>query len=181
MSSPFELFVAVIIMTFVVIIGTQMLDASQKQVCLSSIDRELTKFKINLEDTVNMQSATKFEFRPDNCYNESRAISRIFLFNDSQTCGARCGISGVDSCFILVFNASDLPNGFREKCLNIPPYTTFLGSNDSACNTAQTDLAGYDPISPVGDQGVNLTPGSYILRNVSTSAESYSSICIFRR
>ena len=47
MSSPFELLVAIIIMSFVVIIGSQMLANVNDQVCLAGIDKELTEFKEN--------------------------------------------------------------------------------------------------------------------------------------
>lgn len=181
MSSPFELFVAVVIMTFVVIIGTQMLDVSQKQVCLASIDREVTKFVVNLEDSANNRTASRFEFRPDNCYNESQAIARIFRFDDAQICGAKCNIAGMSSCIVLIFHASDIPGGNIEKCIRIPPYTTFLQTNDSRCSTVGDDLNVYLPIFPVGDMGDNLVQGSYVIRNVSTAAEKFPSICMFRR
>jgi hypothetical protein len=179
MSSPFELMVAVIIMTFVIIIGTQMLNQSQDQVCLASIDRELTEFKINLEDTTNSRSATKFDFRPDNCYNQNEAVVKIFRYADSATCGAKCGISGVNSCYVLLFSTNDIANGFKEKCINIPTYATFLGS-DSQCSPGP-DLEGFSPILAVGEDGENLTPGTYALRNVSSASEAYPSVCIFRR
>lgn len=182
MSSPFELFVAVIIMTFVIIIGTQMLNQSQEQVCLTSIDRELTEFKINLEDTVNSRSATRFEFRPDDCYNEAKAVVKIFRYNDAATCGSKCGVSGVESCFVLLFNASDISQGHREKCINIPAYTTFLGGSlgKDLCGVG-ADLQGFGPIFPVGTDGENLTPASYALRNVSDASETYPSICVYKR
>ena len=182
MSSPFELLVAVIIMTFVIIIGTQMLGATQKGICAASVDRELTKFKINIESTANDRSANKFEFRPDNCYNESKAITKIQQFNTPAECGARCGIAGLNSCFVLFFYAPDLPGqNIPPKCLNISQYTTFIGQNDSKCSTANQELAGFNPIVPVGSSTDNIFPGTYALRNVSSAGETYPSVCVFWR
>jgi len=192
MSAPFELLVAVIIMTFVVIVGTQMLETSQKQVCLSSVDREITEFSLNLKEAAVNRTVTKFDFRPDNCYNENRAISAIVLFNDSDACGVRCGLSGVESCFVFIFAAEDIPNGYRQKCIEIPSYTTFLGQ-DTKCDTTSNELEGYLAINPMGDGATNfvmigntsvntnakILAGSYIIKNVADAAKTYPDVCVF--
>lgn len=192
MSAPFELLVAVIIMTFVVIIGTQMLETSQKQVCLASVDREITEFTLNLKEAAVNRTVTRFDFRPDNCYNENKAISTIVLFNDAHSCGVRCGLSGVESCFVFIFAAEDIPNGYRQKCIEIPSYTTFLGT-DTKCATNTDELAGYLPISPIGDGASNIVlvnntavntnatirSGNYIIKNVASAAQTYPDICVF--
>lgn len=181
MSSPFELFVAVIIMTFVVIIGTQMLNVSQQRICLSSIEGELSEFENNLQETANNRTATRFEFRPQNCYNESESIVRIFRFDDSVVCGAKCGTSGMRTCHVLVFNTSDIPGGYIEKCLRISSNTSFAELNDPRCSTDELGLEGFTQIVPMGESGNNIFSGSYALRNVSTAAQTYPSICVFRR
>ncbi len=177
MSAPFELLVAVIIMTFVVIIGTQMLELSQKQVCLSSVDREISKFVINLQNSANNRSVVKFEFRPDNCYNESKTVSKIFLFSDSHSCASRCGLSGIESCFVFVFNSADIPDGFRQKCIAIPAYTTFLGVDDKCDTTGE--FSGYLPINPLADGSSIILPGSYVIKNVASAAQTYPELCVY--
>lgn len=181
MSSPFELFVAVIIMTFVVIIGTQMLNVSQEQICLASIEGEISKFENNLQETANNRTATRFEFRPQTCYNENTATARIFRFNDSVVCGAKCGTSGMQTCHVLVFYTSDIAGGYIEKCLRISPNTSFVELTDGRCSAADFGLEGFTQIFPFGDSGNDLLSGTYALRNVSTAAQTYPSICIFRR
>jgi len=177
MSSPFELLVAIIIMSFVVIIGSQMLAASQEQVCLSSVGKEITEFKLMLEDTAIRRGSNKFEFRPDDCFNQNTAIIKIEKYNSTTQCGAKCGLP-TESCFVLIFNAPDVANGFIQKCLNLPVYTTFVNEPND-CPT--DDLDGYVAIDPtIMDEG-GIRPGSYVLQNVAPAAKTYPNICVFRK
>ncbi len=177
MSAPFELLVAIIIMGFVVIIGSQMLTASQNQICRSGIDKELTEFKSFLEDTTQKKSTNKFTFIPEDiCFNTSQATIRIAKYADTKICASKCPFSA-GSCFVLMFSAN-LPNNqggmLIEKCLNIPEYTNFTTSDE--CNTG-SDLSskGYKPINP----GDDLPLGQYVLKSVSLIGQSYPSICVF--
>ena len=180
-NSPFELLVAVTIMTFVIIIGSQMIAATNDQVCLAEVEKELTEFKLNIENvSSNSGSSIKFDFRPNqkNCFNENNAIIKIVKYTDSKRCGAVCD-KAVNSCFVLIFSASDLANGFKSKCLNLPIFTSFV-KDGTNCPTNDAALAGYKPTNPsVGDLG--LRSGSYILRNVAPAAKTYPFICTYRR
>jgi len=53
-AAPFELLVAIIIMTFVIIVGTQMLNRVNEQVCINHVESEMSKFVNYLEETANM-------------------------------------------------------------------------------------------------------------------------------
>ena len=179
MSAPFELLVAMIIMAFVVIIGTQMIANTENQMCLLSIEKELTEFKSNIEETVAKKASVKFDFRPEDCFNERKVTIKLHQFiDDPTTCAARCG-DPRDSCFIIFFSAPNLSNGYKQKCLDIAEYTTFLGV-DEACDTSGT-LEGYKAMTPIGDAADNLLPGTYVLRDVSSAGNAYPKICIFRR
>jgi hypothetical protein len=194
MSSPFELFVAIIIMTFVIIIGTQMLASANANACMASIDRELIEFKQMLEDTAQRRSQNKFEFRPDDCFNQNQATIKIVKYTQPSQCSVACG-KPMQYCWAMVFSAPDLTNGFKKKCLNLPQYTTFTDS-PTICKTTDEQLKGYKAIDPTEEitstdgtnpeDGINFTttnlkPGSYILRNVAGAGKTYPEMCVFRK
>ncbi|MBT4192613.1 MAG: hypothetical protein HOE11_04860 [Candidatus Diapherotrites archaeon] len=179
MSAPFELLVAMIIMAFVVIIGTQMIANTETQMCLLSIDKELTEFKLSIEETAQKKASVKFDFRPEDCFNEKKVTIKLHQFiDDPATCAARCG-DPRDSCFIIFFSAPNLSNGYKQKCLDIAEYTTFLGE-DADCATTGA-LEGYTAMKPIGDAADVLLPGTYVLRDVSPAGNAYPKICVFRR
>jgi len=170
-SAPFELFVAIIIMTFVVLIGSQMIFNANTNVCLNSIDKAMTEFKGKLEETANQKSSTQFMFQPDKCFDAKKAKISIEKFNTTRQCSAKCG-KPWDSCFVLSFSSSELA-AYREKCLNLPQYTTFYSALDSAMCP---DIEHYTAISPANG-GIKL--GSYILKNVSSIGETWPKVCVY--
>jgi hypothetical protein len=178
MSAPFELFVAVIIMAFVIIIGSQMLSAANREVCVNNIDKQLSDFKSNIENTANYKNSTKFLFEnPDKCFNEKNAkINITHVAKNARLCALVCG-RAEESCFILNFVISK--DGIsKQKCLNINKFTTFMtGETTSACDSATLGVDGYVAISPEN----SLPTGSYILRNVSNPGEPFPKVCTFYR
>jgi hypothetical protein len=178
-NSPFELLVAIIIMGFVIIIGSQMISATNDQVCLANVEKAMAEFVIKLEDTASFRTSNKIDFRPvtNNCYTESKAIMKIDVIrDDARLCSAACG-RAVNSCFIMTFQSPEIANGFKRKCLNLPIYTSFVeGTTD--CPTTETALQSYDPITPTGG---NIVSGSYILRNVAPAGQTYPKICTYFR
>jgi len=175
MSAPFELFVAVIIMGFVIIIGSQMIGTANANVCINSVDKAMGEFKGHLEETVNQKSSSKFFFQPEKCFDMKKTKISIDKISNSRTCAAKCG-KPYNSCFVMSFYSSDLANGYIDKCLNLPTYTSFFSSDYSATCLAVGELEGYVAIDPANG-GIKL--GSYVLRNVSSAGDTYPKICIF--
>ena len=173
-SAPFELFVAVIIMSFVIVIGYQVLEEVKKQVCLNSVDKEMTTFKYNLEDTVNRKSSTKFLFSPEgDCFSSKGTIMKIQTETNPKVCDARCGYPA-DVCFVMTFMNPKVSNAFKVKCLDLPQYTNFP---TELCNSGGGDeLTTYTPIDPMNGQ---LLPGLYALRNISAAGETYPKVCVY--
>jgi hypothetical protein len=171
-SAPFELFVAIIIMTFVIIIGIQMLNNIQAQVCMASVDKELTEFKSKIEDTANNMASNKFYFAPQRCFNESKAKIKIETLTNTKQCSAKCG-TPIDRCFTIMFYTPDVPNGYKDKCLNLPTYTSFL-EGSGRCQ-AIDDVAGYDVIDP--RDAIKL--GQYVTRNIAEAGDTYPKMCVF--
>jgi len=171
-SAPFELFVAIIIMSFVIVIGIQMLNNVQAQVCMASVDKELTEFKSKIEDTANNMASNKFFFLPERCFNENDAIIKIETLSNTKQCSAKCG-TPVDKCFTIMFYTPDVPNGYNDKCLNLPTYTSFL-EDEETCK-AIDDVAGYDVVDPRDE----IRLGQYVTRNVAQAGDTYPKICVF--
>lgn len=175
-AAPFELFVAVIIMTFVVIVGYQALTKVNNEVCLNTVDREMTVFKVNLEGAVNLKNQTKINFRPDSkCFSSKSAIMKIESEQDRRVCSARCGQPS-DSCFIMTFSNPEVANGFKQKCLELPQYTSFV-TLDNCSESSGTELATYTPIDPQRDGQIRI--GSYVFKNISPAGDTYPKICVY--
>jgi len=75
-----------------------------------------------------------------------------------------------------MFSTIDSPSIYKEKCLKLPVYTSFVKGSD--CSTVDdTKLSGFDPIDPT--EGIGL--GNYFFKNVSKSGETYPKICMFHK
>lgn len=171
-SAPFELLVAVIIMSFVVIIGSQMLSAANREVCVNNIDKELSEFKTMLEKTSSFKTSTKFNFEnPDNCFNEKNAEIRIEkVIKNPKLCSAIC-LSADNTCHIMNFIISK--SGItKQKCLNLSQFTVF---RSDGCDETGQELQGYYAVDP----SKNLPIGNYILRNIAKSGDTYPVICTY--
>lgn len=178
MSAPFELFVAVIIMAFVIIIGSQMLATVNREVCVNNIDKQLSDFKVNIQNTANYKNSTKFFFEnPEKCFNEKEAkINVQHITKNSRLCSLICG-QAVDDCYYLNFVLSK-DGVSKQKCLSISKFSTFLTATagDGCNNSILGD--GHDGYNAINPQ-LSLPIGNYVLRNISKPGEAYPKICTF--
>lgn len=176
-AAPFELFVAVIIMTFVVIVGYQALTKVTTEVCLNSVDKAMSDFKTSLEGTVKMKSQNKLFFHPEeSCFISKQTIMKIEVVSERQVCAARCG-SPMDTCFVMTFSNPNIANAFKQKCLELPPYTNF--DPDMCAGAVDSELSGqgYSPIRPMEAGQIGI--GSYVFKNISPAGDTYPKVCIF--
>lgn len=195
MSAPFELLVAVVIMGFVVIIGTSLLGQIQMQVCKNNNDKEIEKFISNLHNTADYRSNSKFAFTLDKCFNENKATIGIQVekasASSSANCNAVCGTPS-ERCHIMVFYTADIPDGLIRKCINIPEFTSFETNLGDPCPVVTEGGIPYTLVSPEltsirpGSTIVNegqplLKSGTYIFKNVSTVGEETPRVCIYYR
>lgn len=176
-SAPFELFVAVTIMAFVIIIGYQTLERVNQEVCLSTVEREMTNFKVNLEDTVSRKSQNKIYFSPDpKCFSSKDTVMKIEVEKNKSVCAARCSYPS-DTCYVMTFQNPNIANAFKQKCLDLPKYTSFV--DDRELCEVTPDMEGYFPIKPM-DSG-QIVIGSYIFRNISPAGETFPKVCVFHK
>ena len=143
--------------------------------CLHSVDREMTEFKLAIEDSAARMNSSPFYFRPESsCLSQlSNLSSIIYLEKLSAVCDKVCGFAA-NECYLLKFS-SDLPDSTKRKCLNLPAHTIFEFANN--CVDQNLISSGYSVIDPTV-QG-QLLVGQYILRNVSLAGAPYPSICIW--
>ncbi|MFA6065222.1 MAG: hypothetical protein WCW44_01345 [archaeon] len=173
-AAPFELFVAVIIMTFVVIVGYNMLEKVNTEVCLNTVDREMTKFKIALEDTVARKSSNAFYFHPDEkCFASRETVMKLEVETNKNLCTARCNYPS-EECYVMTFSNPNIPNAFKSKCIDLPPLTNFL--TETSCEGGP-DTADYKTVDPTKEGQILI--GGYRLVNVSPAGDTYPKVCIW--
>ena len=164
-------------MAFVVIVGYQALEKVNTEVCLNTVDREMTNFKINLEGTVNLKSQNKIFFQPDaKCFSSKGTTMKIEVEADRRVCAARCGYPS-DSCFVMTFSNPSIPNAFKQKCLDFPQYTSFPTTATGCTDDMGLTTEGYESIDPQTEGQIRI--GSYIFRNISPAGDTYPKVCIY--
>ena len=184
-AAPFELFVAVIIMAFVVIVGYNMLEKVNTEVCLNTVDREMTECKINLEDTVVRKSSNSFFFGPDTkCFASKQTTMKIEIVKQRAVCASRCNYPS-DECYVMTFRNPNISNSLKQKCIDLPPLTNFL--LDQSCQdysleedeSGQTSTADYRAVDPTKEGDILI--GNYRIVNVSPAGDTYPKVCVWYR
>ena len=173
-SAPFELLVAVVIMTFVILLGYRALDQVSEIKCKGEMEGELEKLKTTLENIVKQKGKENLNFFPPTCYADKEAKILIKGFEDERICAAYCGGSR-RSCTLLSYAT---PKFSLNKCLRVSINTTF-GSGDTCSGQEVSDPAAFEAVDFKTDQGVG--HGSYILVSKFDLTGSYPIICAYRR
>ncbi len=149
-------------------------DCAYEEFCQKNIDKELSEFKLNLEDSANYKNSNAFRFdNPNNCFDESDAIIKIErIIENPKLCSIVCGIA-TNNCYIFnfVISKSEI---IKQKCLNISQYTDFI---EDGCDASSNELVGYETIYPE----FNIPIGDYVINNLAKSEEVYPKICIYHK
>ena len=131
--------------------------------------KNLYGFSDAVEKTSNNFEETEVEL--NDFYNTIADIPSILEFRYSESeivCNARCGYRA-DKCF-LVSGLSFNPQIFKENCLNIPTYTSFI-SGETDCPLVE----GFSSVNPL----TNLDFGVYKFKNVAQPGDTYPKICTY--
>jgi hypothetical protein len=164
-------------MGFVIIIGYSVLAGVNTEVCLNSVDKEMTALKLGIEDTVNRKSSSNIFFHPDSkCFSSVEASLKIVLESNNKVCAARCGYPS-DECYIMTFSNEKIAQSLRQKCLDLPPYTNFLVEG-TQCGSEDLSGNGYSTVDPINS---SLRIGTYVIRNVSPAGDTYPKVCVWYR
>lgn len=180
-SAPFELLVAIIIMGFVIIAGSNVLNEANSKSCIATASNEIDNLKKAIEDSTLRQSPTEIYFNPDKggCFNATTTTTKINSFNSAtapKECSLKCGISS-NACFTISFQDTKKPGSFIERCLNIPSYTHFYSTDiteENCPTTLESSYAGWLPAMPS-----QLKVGRYAFKNVSKVGAAFPNVCIY--
>jgi hypothetical protein len=180
-SAPFELFVAVIIMTFVIILGHSLLITVQTEICLNSVDKAMTDFKSSLEDTVNTRTSKRFSFQPESsCFDSKETIMNISVEDNARVCAARCDFASDTGCYLMTFQNPNITSAnatnFKTKCLNLPPLVSFLSAESDYCSNEAFTADGFELIDL---STAKIQRGTYYLVNATRANDTYPMICVW--
>ena len=125
-AAPFELLIAVILMGFVIIIGTYASMELERQKSEQQINQKLEDFKEALEAVSKGKGQYNLEFvLPPHGRNQEINLLQI---SDSYRCSIYCGGSRA-TCTIVTFEAEGAKS--MAKCVNISPLTGFKGEKEA--------------------------------------------------
>jgi len=187
-SAPFELLIAIIIMTFVIVVGFQALDKLSTETCKGFLDQDLEELKRGIETVVKTKTKIDVSFELPNCFTEAKSDLRIVQRRESRFCSNICGGS-VAQCTALRFIS---PGHSSFKCLKISAATDFNPSG--VCGDANPDAIRFESVNwePTGgaiidadkdgipDEDV-IESGRYTLIRQSNLFTSVPQICIYKR
>ena len=185
-SAPFELLIAIIVMTFVIIVGFNALNSLNKETCEGTLDQNLEQIKTAIESVVKNQSTSNVSFSLPSCFSEQESSLRILEKNSEAYCSSVCGGS-LAECTVLEFSN---PHYSNIKCLRISSATNF--PEGEPCDT-QILEGGSDRYEIVNWKAVytgqdieegflgTIPEGQYTLVKQHNLFSSAPEICVYRR
>lgn len=173
-AAVFELLIAVIIMSFVMIVGFNALNTLSAKVCEGRMNQNLEQVRTTVEEVVNTKNKANVTIDFPECYSETESTLRIVESDSQQQCSSICG-GTVGRCTLLVFSS---PSYSDSKCLRVSSATTF--PEGEPCDPGILEPAGaYEIVNWKSGDGIPL--GTYSLFKVSSLSSERPEICVFRR
>ena len=180
-SAPFELLIAIVMMTFVIVVGFQAIDTLNEETCRGLLNQNMEEIKRGVETVVQTKSKVTLSYELPNCFSEDNPNTdviesslRIIDRKDRVYCSALCGGS-LAQCTILRFSS---PTFTETKCLRISAATYF--PDETKCDA--------DALEPPGAFGVEqwkslegIAPGQYTLIRQSNLFSGSPQICVYKR
>ncbi|MAG17945.1 MAG: hypothetical protein CL944_00555 [Candidatus Diapherotrites archaeon] len=183
-SAPFELLIAIIVMTFVIVVGFNALETLNRETCEGKINKNLEDIKTAIESVVKNKSKTNVSYELPNCYSENESGLIIVERNDTVYCSNVCGGS-LAQCTVLQFSSDD-PSYTETKCLRISSATTFPDEYVTCPTDLLEPAEGYTAVDwkAIGDNlgfRTSIIPGQYTLIRQSNLFSQAPIICVYRR
>lgn len=179
-SAPFELLVAVIVMTFVIAAGLGATQFLMQEQCKGEMGSQMEQIKTAIETVAKGRGKANVSFTMPSCFRPSESpscsyasdpnASRLCIkdTDSKQTCAYYCGGSQ-RSCTLLIFTSPDYSN---ISCLRISPLTQFF--TQSPCE----ERTGWE----LQDWMANsIQQGQYSLVNAFSLANDNPYVCAYRR
>lgn len=175
-SAPFELLVAIIIMGFVLLAGSKMLEVLQVQECRGRLDNNLERVKIAIENVAQGEGQKKVDFSIPSCFSQNSSTLKIVDRHERQVCNEFCPGSK-SQCTLLTFEGTisggeDFSNW---KCLNISAALDFPSS--SRCD----DYLPADGYESQQWRTQPIEPGNYTLVKKFNEFSSQPLICVYKK
>ena len=168
-SIVFEVLIAVILMTFVFVIGGFAMKALNETKCSKEIDLSMSQLASAIEKAGATSIGTYYyKFSPSSCFGgKSKNVTYELKPESATLCSSYC--PGSTYCYLLKYlNNADPVSPLRYKCVNISKYVEL--NNSEACNISQK----YE-LMPIGS-GIIFHPGDYIFESKSLTSPL---ICIY--
>ena len=195
-SAPFELLIAIIVMTFVIVIGFRALDTLNEETCIGILNKNMEELKRGMESVVETKSKVTLSVRLPNCFNEDESELAIIDRREQVYCSNICGGS-VAQCTILRFTGTTGSGTYSStRCLNISSATDFPDAG--TCGSPIIPLEPSDAFEVVewksdetveytSPQGVTTThlvgiqQGDYTLIRQSNLFSQAPLVCVYKR
>jgi len=174
-SAPFELLIAVIVMTFVIVVGFNALGTLNKKTCEGNLNQNIEQIKSAIESVAKNKSKVNIGYDLPSCFNETKTKLRIIERNDLTYCSAICGGS-LAQCTVLQFSSTD-PSYTEIKCLRISSATSF--PEGDPCDTDIFDEE-YELVN-WKDDSIGVLPGTYTLMRQGNLVTDSPKICVYKR
>jgi len=175
-SAPFELLIAIVIMTFVIVIGFNALDKLNTETCRGKVNQGLEEMRTAIEAVVKNKSKANVSYELPGCFREEDAKLTIIDSDTPAYCSAICGGS-ISSCTVLRFYS---PEYSESKCLRISAATSF-SVDAGTCNINMLEQPEGYGITDWKKPETGILPGQYTLIRQSNLFSSAPVICAFRR
>lgn len=179
-SAPFELLVAVIIMGFVIFIGTSVMQQVNCEKCKGETNAKLDRMAIALQNADESGSIQpNVSFFLSGCFNQDE--EKVWIEDESGAlCAAYCGAEK-QLCTLLKYYGNGCGGFSIIKCLQISPDADFPSTTGGRCEEREgmqlVDFERRDePIATGGNK-----QGNYLLWNKTGQGDTFSTICAYRK
>jgi len=170
-EAPFQLLVAVILMTFVIIVGLNAMNEASKQKCFNTTEKLMNDLKLAIEKTAVYQQPANVNFSLPNCTKKESFV--LFNSDEPRLCQRLC-LNPSSSCLILRYSTSDV-TGIQDKCIDVTSSTQFNYESDGTDSCEA--MAGFEGINVETDAG--FVSGIYQFLYSPNSSSDNPIICVY--
>lgn len=165
-SIVFEVLIAVVLMTFVFLVGGYAMKSLNQTKCAKEIDLSMAQLASAIEKAGAISIGSySYKFSPASCFGSEKTAYTLES-GSSVLCSSYC--PGSSTCYLLKYdNPKDPVSPVRYKCVNISRYVKF--------STYECD-AGVPPGYKKLEEPLVFPPGNYIFQSLSLNKPT---ICIY--
>jgi len=170
-EAPFQLLVAVILMTFVILVGLNAMNEAEKQKCFNDTEKQLNDLKLGIEKTAVYRQPSGVNFNPSGCTKKESFV--LIKSDEERLCKSLC-LNSSRNCLLLRYSTPDL-TGIQDKCIDVAYDTQFRSEGDGTGSCEK--MEGYYGINV--DSGQGFVPGVYQFLYSPNSGVVSPVICVY--